>query len=130
MDWSGTQDRSYQTQVTAATREGTYQLEVDASRGTEKLGTYKVAFQVKDRPVEFYDAALDAGNLKSISDQTGGGYYPLDKIADLPEDAIYIEDIDTSFVEQKELWDVPMLFIMLVVLLSGEWLWRKKKGLA
>jgi hypothetical protein len=130
MDWSGTQDGSYQTQVTAATREGTYQLEVDASRGTEKLGTYKVAFQVKDRPVEFYDAALDAGNLKSISDQTGGGYYPLDKIADLPEDAIYIEDIDTSFVEQKELWDVPMLFIMLVVLLSGEWLWRKKKGLA
>jgi hypothetical protein len=130
MDWSGTQDGTYQTQVTAATKEGTYQLEVDATRGTEKLGTYKVAFQVKDRPVEFYDAALDAGNLKSISDQTGGDYYPLDKISDIPEDAIYTVSPESAFVEQKELWDLPILFLMLVVLLSGEWLWRKRKGLA
>ena len=50
-------------------------------------------------------------------------------IADIPEDAVYV-DTETSFVEQKELWDVPILFMMLVVLLSGEWLWRKRKGLA
>ncbi len=84
LDWSGSQDGSYQTQVTAATKEGTYQLEVDAVQGTEKLGTYKAAFQVKDRPVEFYDAALDAGNLRSIAAQTGGRYYPLDKISRYP----------------------------------------------
>ena len=77
--------------MTAATKEGTYQLEVDASRATEKLGTYKAAFQIKDRPVEFYDAALDAGNLRSIATQTGGRYYPLDKIADIPEDAVYVD---------------------------------------
>ena len=129
LDWSGTQDGSYQTQVTAATKEGTYQLEVDASTATEKLGTYKAAFQIKDRPVEFYDAALDAGNLRSIASQTGGRYYPLDKIADIPEDAVYV-DTPTSFVEQKELWDVPILFMMLCLLLAGEWIWRKRKGLA
>ena len=61
--------------------------------------------------------------------QTGGRYYPLDKIADIPEDAVYV-DSGASFVEQKELWDVPILFMMLCVLLGGEWLWRKKKGLA
>ena len=129
--WIGvaSQDGSYQTQVTAATKEGTYQLEVDASTATEKLGTYKAAFQIKDRPVEFYDAALDAGNLRSIAAQTGGRYYPLDKIADIPEDAVYV-DTETSFVEQKELWDVPILFMMLCVLLAGEWIWRKRKGLA
>jgi len=129
MDWGGTQDGTYQTLVTAATREGTYQLEVEASQGTEKLGTYKAAFQVKDRPVEFYDASLDAGNLKSIASQTGGRYYPLEKLADIPEDAVYVDN-EASFVEQKELWDVPVLFMMLIVLLSGEWLWRKRKGLA
>jgi len=129
MDWSGTQDGAYQAQLTAATKEGTYQLQVDAIQGTENLGTYKAAFQVKDRPVEFYDAALDSGNLRSIADQTSGRYYPLDKIADIPEDAIYV-DSESSFVEQKELWDVPILFMMLTVFLGGEWLWRKKKGLA
>lgn len=129
MDWSGAQDGSYQTQVTAATKEGTYRLEVDAVKGTETLGSYKMAFQVKDRPVEFYDAALDAGKLRSIADQTGGRYYPLEQIADIPEDAVYV-DSETSFVEQKELWDVPILFMMLILLLSGEWIWRKRKGLA
>lgn len=129
MDWSGTQDGAYQTQLNAATKEGTYQFQVDAVQGTETIGTYKAAFQVKDRPVEFYDAALDAGNLRSIAEQTSGRYYSLDQIADIPEDAIYV-DSPSSFVEQKELWDVPILFMMLTVFLGGEWLWRKKKGLA
>jgi uncharacterized membrane protein len=129
LDWSGTQDGTYQTQVTASTKEGTYQLEVDAVQGTEKLGTYRAAFQVKDRPVEFYDAVLDAGNLRSIAAQTEGRYYPLDRIADIPEDAVYV-DAENAFVEQKELWDVPILFMMLCALLAGEWVWRKTKGLA
>jgi uncharacterized membrane protein len=129
LDWSGTQDGIYETQVTAATQEGTYTLEMEASQGTEKMGTYRAAFQVKDRPVEFYDAALDAGNLRSIAGQTGGNYYPLNRISDIVEDAIYVES-PSSFVEQKELWDVPILFMMLTALLSGEWVWRKRKGLA
>ncbi len=79
--------------------------------------------------MEFYDAALDSGNLKSIADQTSGRYYPLDRIADIPEDAIYV-DTPSSFVEQKELWDVPFLFIFLCMTLASEWFWRKKKGLA
>ena len=129
MDWSGTQDGAYQTQLTAGTREGAYTIQVDATQGTENLGTYKAAFQVKDRPVEFYDAALDAGNLRSIADQTGGRYYPLSQIQDIPEDAIYV-DSNQAIVEQRELWDVPILFMALCVLLGGEWFWRKKRGLA
>jgi len=129
MDWSGLQDGSYQTQVNASTKEGTYQLDLQAVVGTETIGSYKTAFQVKDRPVEFYDASLDAGNLRSIATQTGGRYYPLADMDDIPEDAIYV-DGENAFTEQKELWDVPILFMMLVVLLSGEWLWRKRKGLA
>jgi uncharacterized membrane protein len=129
LDWSGTQDGTYQTQLNAATKEGTYQIQVDAVQGAETLGTYKAAFQVKDRPVEFYDAALNAGSLRSIADQTSGRYYPLERIAEIPEDAIYV-DSPSSFMEQKELWDVPILFMLLTAFLGGEWLWRKKKGLA
>jgi uncharacterized membrane protein len=129
MDWGGTQDGTYQTQLNAATKEGTYQIQVDAVQGTEILGTYKAAFQVKDRPVEFYDAALNAGSLRSIADQTSGRYYPLERIAEIPEDAVYV-DSPSSFMEQKELWDVPILFMLLTAFLGGEWLWRKKKGLA
>jgi uncharacterized membrane protein len=128
LDWSGAQDGLYQTQINAGS-EGMYQVEVDASQGDQNLGSYKTAFQVKDRPVEFYDAALDSNNLKSIAQETGGKYYPLSKIGDVPEDAQYVEG-ETSFTEQKELWDVPVLFMLLAVTLASEWFWRKKKGLA
>jgi uncharacterized membrane protein len=128
LDWSGSQDGVYQTQISAGA-EGTYSVEVDAAQGEQSLGSYKTAFQVKDRPVEFYNAALDSGALKTIAQQTGGKYYPLSKIGDVPEEAVYVEG-ETSFVEQKELWDVPILFLLLTATLAGEWFWRKKKGLA
>ncbi|HLQ76702.1 MAG TPA: hypothetical protein VK210_05075, partial [Terriglobia bacterium] len=128
MDWSGSEDGTYRAQVHAGV-EGVYQIQVEAAQGEQNLGTYKSAFQVKNRPVEYYNASLDANALKSIAGQTGGRYYPLSKMGDVPDDAIYVEG-ESSFVEQKELWDVPALFMILCVSLGGEWLLRKMKGLA
>jgi hypothetical protein len=101
-----------------------YQVNIEAAAGEMPLGTNKSAFQVKNRPVEFYNASLDANSLKSIAGQTGGRYYPLSKMGDVPDDAIYVEG-ESSFVEQKELWDVPALFMLLCASLGGEWLLRK-----
>ena len=42
---------------------------------------------------------------------------PWTRLADIPEDAVYV-DTENSFVEQKELWDVPILFMMLCALLG------------
>ena len=88
------------------TTAGIYQVEVEATQGAENLGTNHAAFQVQDRPVEFYDAALDTRFLQSVASSTDGRYYPLSKMGDVPDDAQYVEG-ETSFVEQKELWDVP-----------------------
>jgi uncharacterized membrane protein len=128
MDWNGAQDGTYQAELNASAP-GIYQVEVEAAQGSENLGTSRTAFQVQDRPVEFYNASLDAHLLQSVASSTGGRYYPLSKIGDVPDDAVYVEG-ETSFVEQKELWDVPFLFMLLCITLAGEWFWRKKKGLA
>jgi uncharacterized membrane protein len=128
LDWNGSQDGTYQTEINAGTA-GIYRVEVEAAQGSENLGTNRTAFQVQDRPVEFYNASLDARNLQSIADSTEGKYYPLSRIGDVPDDAVYVEG-ETSFVEQKELWDVPFLFMLLCLSLAGEWFWRKKLGLA
>jgi uncharacterized membrane protein len=128
LDWSGTQEGSYQAQVNAG-EQGIYQLSVEAVQGDQTIGTYKTAFQVQDRPVEFYNAAEDSRMLQSIAAQTSGKYYPLSRLGDVPDDAVYVEG-ESSFVEQKELWDVPLLFMLLCMSLGAEWFWRKKKGLA
>ena len=93
------------------------------------MGTNHAAFQVEDRPVEYYDAALNTRLLQSVATSTGGRYYPLSKIGDVPDDAQYV-DTETGIVEQRELWDVPFLFMLLCMTLGAEWFWRKRKGLA
>jgi hypothetical protein len=67
--------------------------------------------------------------LQSTASSTGGRYYPLSKLGDVPDDAQYV-DTETSYTEQKELWDVPFLFMLLCMTFGAEWFWRKRKGLA
>src|SRR6266516_1686091 len=128
LDWNGAQEGVYQTELNAS-EPGIYRVEIDAAQGSENLGTNRTAFQVQDRPVEYYNARLDTRFLQSVASATGGRYYPLSKIGDVPDDAVYVAG-ETSFVEQKELWDVPFLFMLLCVTLAAEWFWRKRKGLA
>ena len=128
LDWNGAQDGTYQTEVNAGTP-GIYRVEVEAAQSSENLGTNRTAFLVQDRPVEFYNASLDTRLLQSIASSTEGHYYPLSRIGDVPDDAVYVEGA-TSFTEEKELWDVPFLFMLLCLSLAGEWFWRKKLGLA
>ena len=128
MEWSGAQDGTYQAEINA-TEPGIYNVELVATQGTETLGTYRHSFQVQDRPVEFYNASLDARTLQSVAQQTGGRYYPLSQLGSVPDDAVYVEGA-SSFVEQKELWDVPILFMLLCATLAAEWLWRKRRSMA
>ncbi|MBI2150526.1 MAG: hypothetical protein HYU27_07965, partial [Acidobacteria bacterium] len=128
LDWNGSAEGVYQAELNA-TAEGVYQVEVNATQGSQDLGSNRAAFQVRDRPVEFSDAALNTRLLQSVADSTGGNYYPLSELGNVPDDAQYVEG-ETSFIEQKELWDVPFLFMLLCATLGGEWFWRKRKGLA
>jgi uncharacterized membrane protein len=128
LDWNGSGEGSYQAELNA-TAPGIYQVDVEATQGSENLGTNHTSFQVEDRPVEFSSASLDTRLLQSIASSTNGRYYPLSKIGDVPDDAQYVDTIN-SFVEQKELWDVPFLFMLLCMSFGAEWFWRKRKGLA
>jgi uncharacterized membrane protein len=128
LDWNGSAEGTYQAELNA-TGAGVYQVDIEAVQGSENLGTNHTAFQVQDRPVEFYNPAVDTRLLQSVASSTGGRYYPLSKIGDVPDDAQYFDGA-SSFIEQKELWDVPFLFMLLCLSLGGEWFWRKRKGLA
>lgn len=128
LDWNGAGEGTYQSEINV-TAPGIYRVEVEASQGSENLGTSRTAFQVEDRPVEFSNAALDARMLQAVASSTGGRYYPLSKMGDVTEDAQYV-DTEGSYFEQKELWDVPFLFMLLCMTFGAEWFWRKRKGLA
>ncbi len=108
---------------------GLYQIELTARRGETSLGTAESHFLVTNRTREFHDAAQNIELLKRIAAETGGQYYPLSKARDLIEEITYLEGRNSERVS-KELWDMPINFIVLIGLVSAEWFLRKRKGLA
>ena len=84
---------------------------------------------VSDLNREYYSAAQNSDLLKRIAAETGGKYYTPAQVKSLLDDLTYRQ---TPYSERvtKDLWDMPVNFLLLVGLLSAEWFLRKREGLA
>jgi hypothetical protein len=67
--------------------------------------------------------------LRRIAEETGGGFFTMANAASLPE-AISYSGRGVTVVEERELWDMPALLILLLALVGGEWAYRRTRGLA
>ncbi len=128
MSWDVDKDGQY-TSTFSPHEEGIYEVTAEALQGTKSLGTAKASFRIADSLEEFHNAALNAGLLKRLAAETGGRYYTASDARTLPEDISYVDN-GVSRLEEKELWDMPFLFLLLVASVSAEWIFRKRKGLA
>jgi uncharacterized membrane protein len=107
---------------------GIYEVTAEAFQGDKNLGTARTNFRVADSTEEFHNAAMNASLLKRLSSQTGGRYYLPDHAQSLAEDISYT-DKGASRLEEKDLWDMPFLFLLLAGVISIEWIFRKRRGL-
>jgi uncharacterized membrane protein len=113
----------------AADENGLYRVEMTAMRGGATLGTAESTFYVTDRTREFHDAAQNVELLKRVAAETGGQYFPLNQANDLLDEITMLEGKNSERVS-KDLWDMPVNFLLLIGLASAEWFLRKRKGLA
>jgi uncharacterized membrane protein len=126
--WDVEKDGNYSAAF-KPTEEGLFEISAEAFQGSRSLGTAKSNFRIAGSTEEFHNAAMNAGLLKRLSSETGGRYYSPADCHALPEDISYI-DRGASRLEEKDLWDMPFLFLLLIGLVSTEWALRKRKGLA
>lgn len=84
---------------------------------------------VSDLNREYYSAAQNSDLLKRIAAETGGKYYTPAQVQSLLDDLTYRQ---TPYSERvtKDLWDMPVNFVLLIGLVSAEWFLRKREGLA
>jgi uncharacterized membrane protein len=108
---------------------GLYEIRVQAARGRDSLGGDTIYVHAAPGDAEYFDAAMRAPLLRRVADETGGRFYTLDTVASLPEDITYLGR-GVTVVQEKELWDMPALLVLLVALVGGEWLLRRRQGLA
>lgn len=112
--------------------QGTYRVEVTAAqRGAQAkpLRPAQTSFIVGPLNREARDAAQNRELLKRIATDTGGQYYTLSRAEDMIEDLTHTDGAG-SVRETKELWDMPINFLLVIALAGGEWFIRKRKGLA
>jgi uncharacterized membrane protein len=128
LDPSPREDGVY-TGFVPTTLEGIHEVEVAASRGGEPLGDAGGFFRAGEPDVEFRDPAVRAGLLRRVAEETGGRLHTLETLDRLPDD-ITLSGGGIAVDEEFPLWDMPILLLLLLGLLAGEWGFRRLRGLA
>jgi len=126
--WSGTRDGRYEGSVTPTER-GVYAITVTTRAAGDTLSSDTTFVAVADPTVESFGAEQHAALLKRIAEETGGHYYTPAQAADVASDLVYSQSGNTM-VQRLELWDMPVVFVTLLVLVGGEWAYRRARGLA
>ena len=128
LEWSLREDGSYTGRFNAADS-GRYAIAATAKRGTDTTHLASTTLLVDERGADVSQAEQRPAVLRRIANETGGRYYALDDVAKLADDAMFTES-GVTVREAKDLWDMPVVFLLLALLLGGEWGYRRWRGLA
>jgi uncharacterized membrane protein len=120
-DWMAEKAGSYLAEVTA-------QQGAQGDRGAQELGRDVLTFQRTDGVAENFHREQNRELLEKLASQTGGQYWRQQDLAKLPSEISYSE-AGISVRDTKELWNMPVVFLVLVALLTGEWLLRRRWGI-
>jgi len=111
-----------------ADRDGLYEIAVTATRAGEAVGSDTSFARAAPDDGEYFDAAMRATLLKRIAEDTGGRFYTAATVGSLADDITYLGR-GVTVVQEKDLWDMPVVLLLLVGLMSGEWFLRRRVGL-
>jgi uncharacterized membrane protein len=128
MPWTGEQDGQYRGTFVSGDP-GTYQIDVEATRQGESLGSSVAFVRAGAGDAEYFDPTMHAAPMRLIADETGGRFYTPATVAGLPEDIQFTGRGVTS-VEERELWNMPVILLLLVTLACTEWGYRRAVGLS
>jgi uncharacterized membrane protein len=128
MEWTVDKDGEYRTSFIPE-EEGFYEIQVEAEMEASLLGSAATFVEVSDLTDEYFNAERRTELLQRIATDTDGRYYTPETVTEIPEDMSYTEG-GTTVHEHKDLWDMPIIFLLLVALATTEWGYRRARGLA
>lgn len=126
MQPSGQGDGRYMAGIDAATA-GLYRIEMTARAGGREVGNAITHVLRNDGVAEHFGTYQHRAALERLAAMTGGRYWPLDDLDGL---AAAIPYSKAGVVERQtlDLWNLPIVFLMLLALKLGEWLLRLRWG--
>ncbi|MGE5242692.1 MAG: glutamine amidotransferase [Betaproteobacteria bacterium] len=128
LEWSVVRNGEYRGSF-VPDETGTYDVRVTATRAGKEEGRAELHVRAVPGAAEYFDAAMRAPLLRRIADDTGGRFFTPADVSRLPE-AISYGGRGVTVVEERELWDMPVVLLLLVALTGAEWAYRRARGLA
>jgi uncharacterized membrane protein len=118
----------------SAPKTGAYLTEVTAQRAEPSTGTVKelgrdvLTFQRMDGVAENFHTEQNRELLERLASQTGGQYWKPDDLGKLAA-SIPFSEAGVTMRETRDLWDLPLVFLVLLLLRFSEWWLRRKWGI-
>ncbi len=119
-EWSAEKPGSYIAEVVVQQPPGSKQDPDDP-------GSDVIVFRREDGVAENFRTAQNRELLEKLAEQTGGRYYTAKDMNRLPAEISYSEAGITTR-ETKDIWDMPIVFLLALTLRSMEWMLRRKWG--
>jgi uncharacterized membrane protein len=127
MEWTVETDGEYVAEFQPSEM-GDYDIELLAEREGEAIGTNHAWVHAAPSDDEYFGAARRTDVLRRIAEETGGQFYTAETASTLPED-ISVTGAGVTLVEENDLWDMPALFLLMLLLMGAEWGYRRIRGL-
>ena len=129
LDWTLARDGEYAGRFTP-TESGVHRVDVEAGGVDGASSAASEGVLVAGPSMEeYFGAGMRRSVLERVASETGGRFYSSDDVSTLPEDIAYTAR-GVTVVEERELWDMPAAFLVILLLLAAEWMIRRRRGLA
>ena len=128
LEWTLRDDGSYAGHFTPD-EEGTWSLTAVATKGRDTTRSAPGALLVDPRGADMDRVELRTPVLRRLAEETGGKYYPVERLSPLADDVVLANSGITAR-ESRDLWDMPIVLFTLILLLGVEWGYRRWRGLA
>jgi uncharacterized membrane protein len=108
-----------------AEKPGAYLAETVVVRGGQELGRDVMTFRREDGVAENFRTGQNRELLEKLSEQTGGKYYRPEDLPRLVREISYSE-AGLTVRETRDLWNMPVVFLLLIALRAAEWILRRR----
>jgi uncharacterized membrane protein len=117
----------YETEIVAG-EPGDYRVQLELDEDGEIERSSEARFVVSAEGDEYHGSEMNPQLLGDIAAQTGGEFFTAADSGALPA-AIADRQRGARVLTRHELWDMPLLFGLLVLLLCAEWAYRRWRSL-
>jgi len=94
----------------------------------DRAASNQLELEVVTTPLEKLQPAMQEDTLRKMAELSGGKYFAIGDLPDLP-DQIHGE-VKTAVVRrEKPLWDLPLVFVVVLLCAGTEWFFRRKHDL-